>query len=126
MDIKYLRQYITVFPGIVFPVRRNNRKNFLRESVEARLIGVKDTGEHIPKNTLFCPIAELLLSAENHIAKNKDFPKNSGLVIRGCRYYCFHDNRGRLSILVQTDTELTLDLPRPCQDLLYSIRLLFP
>ena len=56
IDIKYSREYISVFPGISLPSERNNRKNFLRilgESTEARLLGTKNTEERMPKNRLF-------------------------------------------------------------------------
>ena len=77
MDIDYSRHYIIVFPGIIFPMGRNNMKNFEGESAEARLLRAKDTEEDIPKNTLFSPMTEqLLLNAENHITKKEDFAKN--------------------------------------------------
>ena len=77
MDINYSRQYIIVWPIVVFPMGRNNRKNFVGESAEARLLGAKDTEEYIPKNRLFSPNERTtLLNPENHITKNEDFVKN--------------------------------------------------
>ena len=45
-----------MFPGTVF---LRGKKNFLVESAEARLLGVKDTEVHIPKNRLFSPVIEV-------------------------------------------------------------------
>ena len=50
IEIKYDRQYTFVFSGIVFSRGRNNKNNFLGECVEARLLRIKGTEEHIPKN----------------------------------------------------------------------------
>ena len=44
-----------MFPGIVFPRGRNNRKNFQEELAETRLFGSKGTDEHVPKNRSLSP-----------------------------------------------------------------------
>ena len=43
IGIKYSRQYTFIFPEVVFPRERKNRKNFIRELAEARLMGGKVT-----------------------------------------------------------------------------------
>ena len=53
IDIKYSRQYTSVFPRIAFPRGRNTMKNFWEESAEARLLGDKGNEKHIPKNNCF-------------------------------------------------------------------------
>ena len=45
IDIKYSRTYIFGFPGKVFLIWRNNRKDFQVESAETRLLLVEITEE---------------------------------------------------------------------------------
>ena len=41
LDIEYSRQFSIAVLGIVFPMGRNNKMNFLEESAETRLVGAK-------------------------------------------------------------------------------------
>ena len=95
LNIEYSRQFSIVVWGIAFPLRRNNRMNFLEESAETRLVGAKWYWRMYQRIGSFSQWKAYLwniASSKFHIISLK----NCGLVILHSRCHCFHDSRDTL------------------------------